>query len=103
MALHHSMRSSLGGLLAVSLLAVSLAPALASQSDSRDPPNIYDPSFYGHSYSAPGGEAPWTANHSTVAFGGGGEAPNICPQVLAQPDLYRPRVVDECDRGAVVE
>jgi len=105
MTLHHPLRSTFGGLLAVSILAaVPLAPALANSSESSDAPNIYDPSFYyGPSYSAPGGEAPWMVNHSTVAFAGGGEAPNICPQALAQPDLYRPRVVAECERGGIVE
>ena len=95
MTLHRSTRSTVGGLFAVALLAAApFTPALASYSPPT--PNIY---------AAPTATTYWgvprtSADNSATMSYGGERLANLCPAVVADPGLYRPQIVAECEGGS---
>jgi hypothetical protein len=100
MTLHRPTRSTLGGLLAVSLVAAApFTPALAGYGygPNGPEPNIYAPStattVWGVETTAPGENPVYE----------GALATNLCPEALAQPAAFQRRVVADCERGAGIQ
>jgi len=102
MTSHRSLRSTVGGLLAVAFLAAApFTPALAGIADNGNNapmPNIYAP---------PTATTVWGVPRTSFYDGSrigysDGRMANICPEALAQPGAFRPSVVAECERGAAM-
>lgn len=102
MTSHRTLRSTVGGLLAVALLtAAPFAPALADNTltngNNAPMPNIYAPPTATTYWGVPRTSAEFD---STTSYGNGRTA-SICPEALAQPGAFRPSVVAACERGAM--
>ncbi|MGA2492793.1 MAG: hypothetical protein ABSF67_07545 [Roseiarcus sp.] len=102
MTSHRSLRSTVGGLLAVAFLAAApFAPAWAdtvSNGNNSPEPNIYAPPTATTFWGVPRTSAD---DGSTISYGGGRLA-NLCPAVVADPGAYRPQIVAECEGGSTL-
>ncbi len=95
-----SLPPTVGGLFAVALLAgAPLTSAYATDNSAYDnqEPNIYAPptpmTVWG---------VPRTSIDDGLAMSSDGRLASLCPQALADPGAFSPRIVAECEGGPMV-